>query len=175
MTIAVTAYLLWAGLFAGPRFNACLPAQQDQARPFTWVREYFAGVDPSEIEALCFWGDELDRDSSDPLCVKDRALIARFVIALRHGTSRPVGVLDHVNNMQVRFLPGHTSRRPPIQSFDMSFESTNSLDCFGTEFQSLLGKPLASAFVADLRCRRREKMIHVFRVCALLDTRHPPE
>lgn len=120
--------------------------------PDKTVRRLFASLRVEQVDRLCFSGQHMGADPQDPIVVKDRSLVQRFLTALQHATqnngSSP-GI--RVDTLEVYLKPQLTRSTKPITLY---FFPAYASECFGVDFQNAL------VDLGRLQAQRTRNLIH---------------
>lgn len=123
-----------AALF-GVLLIGCVRHSEDTMVADERTRALARSIPVNDVNALLFYGVQLKCWENDPIKVTDRAQIARFVSALQQAQTRPLGLANRVNTLQIVFRPGDKQQRKPTT---LDFNTTSAADCFGPEFKQAL-------------------------------------
>jgi hypothetical protein len=92
------------------------------------TRAVASRIRAADVDHLAFYGVHFGRFANDPLIIRDRRQIDRFLNGLRRAEGRTLGIANRVETMEVHLRA--KKQKPAV----FTFNALSEIDCYGPAF-----------------------------------------
>jgi hypothetical protein len=98
------------------------------AVPDKTTRAVASRINAADVDHLTFYGVNLGRFANDPIIVRNKRQIGRYLDGLRRAATRTLEIANRVETMEVHFQD--KKREPAV----FTFNALSEIDCYGPAF-----------------------------------------